>query len=502
MKSNALSRLEISKEEFRKLGYLLVDQISEFIDSIDKRPVTTGESPEEITKVIGTAPLPEHGASPEDILKRASELLFNHSLLNGHPKFYGYITSSAAPVGALADMLAAAVNPNVGANILSPSATGIENQTISWLAELIGLPSSYGGILVSGGNMANLTAFLAAIAAKAPGNLKSDGLAGIREKMVFYCSKATHAWIEKAAILFGLGTGSIRWIDTINGNRMDLVSLSDTIISDVSNGLRPFMVIGNAGDVSTGAIDDLDAIAVICRKHDLWFHVDGAYGLPASVVPELKDQFKGITEADSVAIDPHKWLYVPLEAGCTLVKDPDSLKRAFSTHPVYYNFHEEDPLIHNYYEYGLQNSRGFRALKVWCTLQQTGRSGYVDLIRENIRLSEMLFEYADDHPEIETFTHSLSIVTFRYKPADHDYSGDKLNELNEKLLNALQEGGELFLSNAVLDGKYCLRTCIVNFRTGEEDIKETIDIIAREGRKIHSVWRQEAIAEKIAEAGS
>jgi aromatic-L-amino-acid/L-tryptophan decarboxylase len=378
MKSDALSPVEISKEDFRKLGYQLVDQISEFIDTIDKRPVTTGESPEEITKVIGTEPLPEHGSSPEDIIKRASELLFNHSLLNGHPKFYGYITSSAAPVGALADMLAAAVNPNVGANILSPAATEIENQTISWLAELIGLPSSYGGILVSGGNMANLTAFFAATVDKAPETLKTEGIAGNRKKMVFYCSRATHAWIEKAAILFGLGTGSIRWIDTTDGNRMDLVSLSDTIISDTSNGLHPFMVIGNAGDVSTGAIDDLDAIALICRKHDLWFHVDGAYGLPASVVPEIKEQFKGITEADSVAIDPHKWLYVPLEAGCTLVKDPDSLKRAFSTHPVYYNFHEEDPLIHNYYEYGLQNSRGFRALKVWCTLQQAGRRGYED----------------------------------------------------------------------------------------------------------------------------
>lgn len=496
------SSLEISKEEFRRLGYQLVDSISEFFDGIDKRPVTTGESPAEISEILGTSSLPELGSSPDEILRRATGLLFNHSLLNGHPKFFGYITSSPAPVGALADMVAAAVNPNVGANILSPAATGIEKQTISWLAEFIGLPSNYGGILVSGGNMANFTAFLAARTAKAPEGVKHDGISNIHKKLVFYCSKATHAWVEKATVLFGLGTDAIRWIETRDGNKMNVAALSETVLNDIKLDLLPFMVIGNAGDVSTGAIDDLAAIASVCREYGLWFHVDGAYGLPASVIPEIHDQFSGITDADSIAIDPHKWLYCPLEAGCTLVKDPDSLKRAFSTHPVYYNFGEEDPEIINYYEYGLQNSRGFRALKVWCILQQVGRKGYEELISHDIRMAKLLYALADDNPELEAITQNLSITTLRYRPSDHIYSEERLNELNEKLLNILQEGGELFLSNAVLDGKYCLRACIVNFRTAEKDIEETIQIIVREGKKIHAVWRREALAAKIAEAGS
>lgn len=496
------SSLEISKEEFRRLGYQLVDSISEFIDGIDKRPVTTGESPAEISEILGTSSLPEHGSSPEEILRRASGLLFNHSLLNGHPKFFGYVTSSAAPVGALADLVAAAVNPNVGANILSPVATEIEKQTISWLAEFVGVPSSYGGILVSGGNMANFTAFLAASTAKAPEGVKHDGISGIHKKLVFYCSKATHAWVEKAAVLFGLGTDAIRWIETMDGNRMNVAALSKTVRKDIELELLPFMVIGNAGDVSTGSIDDLSAIASVCREYDLWFHVDGAYGLPASVIPEYHDHFKGITAADSIAIDPHKWLYCPLEAGCTLVKNPDSLKKAFSTHPVYYNFGEEDPEIHNFYEYGLQNSRGFRALKVWCILQQVGRKGFEELISHDIRMSKLMYALAEDNPELEAIIQNLSIATFRYRPSDHNYSEERLNELNEKLLNILQGGGEMFLSNAVIDGKYCLRACIVNFRTREKDVEETIGIIVREGKKIHALWRQEVLAEKIAEVGS
>lgn len=500
MNDIALSPVEISREEFRRIGYQLVDSISEFIGGIDKKPVTSGESPEEVAKIAGRSHLPEEGSSPEIILKKVSEFLFNHSLLNGHPKFFGYITSSPSPIGALADLLAAAVNPNVGANILSPAATEVEKQAVAWLAELIGLPA-YDGILVSGGNMANFTGFLAARIARSPKETKTAGLSAIDKRMVFYCSKATHAWVEKAAILFGLGTDAIRWIDTSAG-MMNISALREAVREDKSNNLLPFMVIGNAGDVSTGATDDLTAIASVCLEYDLWFHVDGAYGLPASVLPHIKDRFIGISSADSVAIDPHKWLYCPLEAGCILVKEPDKLRHAFSTHPVYYNFGEEDTSIRNYYEYGLQNSRGFRALKVWCTLQQVGRRGYESLIDHDIRMAELLFSLAKKNPELEPVTQNLSITTLRFRPSDYSYSEQRLNELNEKLLNELQKGGELFLSNAVIDGRYCLRACIVNFRTREKDIEEAVEIIVREGKRIHETWRKEALAEKVAQTGS
>jgi glutamate/tyrosine decarboxylase-like PLP-dependent enzyme len=310
-----------------------------------------------------------------------------------------------------------------------------------------------------------------------------------------YCSKATHTWIEKAAILFGHGLNSIRWIPTDSDNKMNTEILVETIEEDLKNGENSFIVIGNAGDVSTGVVDNLSAIAGICKTYDLWFHIDGAYGIPAAACPEFKDMFAGITEADSIALDPHKWLYCPLEAGCTLVKNPQHLIDAYSSHPAYYNFGKSadvPPL--NYYEYGLQNSRGFRALKVWLSLKQIGRDGYTNMIKEDIRLSKLLFEKAENHPELEAVTQNLSIATLRYVPLNLDQNEkDKetyLNKLNETLLNELQKKGEVFLSNAVVLDKYCLRGCIVNFRTSEKDIEEIIEIIVREGRRIHKFLQE------------
>ena len=475
----------ISKKDFIEIGYKLIDQLSDFIESIEEKKVTTGESPAEIQEILGSSSIPEDGTSPKDIISRTSELLFNHSLLNGHPKFLGYITSSAAPLGAFADLLAAAVNPNVGAEILSPMATEIERQTVQWLAELIGVSPTYGGILVSGGNMANFTGFLAARTAKAASGLKEEGIRGISENLIIYCSKTTHTWVEKAAIIFGHGSKSIRWIETDAINRMDNDALEQAILADLDNGHKPYLVVGTAGDVSTGVVDDLENIAAVCKKYDLWFNIDGAYGIPAAIIPELHKVFAGVEHADSIALDPHKWLYSPLEAGCILVKNPEHLTDTFSSHPEYYNFKkDEEQMALNYYEYGLQNSRGFRALKVWMTLQQIGRSGYIKMIREDIELSKLLFKLASAHPELEGVTQNLSITTLRYVPKnckDDQY----LNQLNEILLDKLQKGGEAFLSNAIVDDKYCLRGCIVNFRTSKKDIEEIIGIIIREGRIVH-----------------
>lgn len=483
--------IDISRDEFRRIGFQLIERISEFLETIAERPVTAGETPSQLQQIIGSGSLPVQGVSADSLLSNATELLFSHSLLNGHPRFSGYITSSPAPIGALADLLAAVVNPNVGANILSPVATEIEKQTIQWLAELIGFSPSAGGILVSGGNMANFTAFLAGRTVKAPKNIKEDGISNATQKLTVYCSKATHTWIEKAAILFGLGTKAIRWIQTDQANKMDNQSLEHTINSDLKQGCQPLMVIGTAGDVSTGAVDDLKGIADICKRYNLWFHVDGAYGAPAAAVPEFMTMFEGIESADSIALDPHKWLYSPLEAGCTLVRNPHHLIETFSSHPVYYNFsNDEEPATLNFYEYGLQNSRGFRALKVWLALQQVGKSGYQRMITEDIQLSRLMFDLAARHPELEAVTQSLSITTLRYIPQNLAMEGNEketyLNKLNEQLLNELQHGGKVFLSNALVNGKYCLRSCIVNFRTTANAIRETVEIIVEAGRKIHA----------------
>ena len=419
MKNEREDSIQINKEEFRKIGYELIDTISEFIDNISDKPVTTSKTPKELQQLLGSSSLPKNGLPAEQLLASSSKLLLENSLFNGHPKFFGFITSSPTPIGALADLLAAAVNPNVGGQILSPMATEIEKQTIRWLAEFIGVLPSYGGVLVSGGNMANFTAYLAARTAKAPKSIKEEGLASMSKQLITYCSKSTHTWIDKAATLFGHGSNSVRWIATDDTNKMNISILEETIQEDIKNGHQPFMVVGTAGDVSTGIVDNLEAIAAICKAEDLWFHIDGAYGVPAAVIPELKNLFKGLEDADSIALDPHKWLYSPLEAGCTLVKNPQHLIDTYSSHPEYYNFSltEEGGSV-NYFEYGLQNSRGFRALKVWLALQQIGSSGYAKLIKEDIELSEYLFELAKQHEELEAVTQNLSITTLRYIPKD------------------------------------------------------------------------------------
>jgi aromatic-L-amino-acid decarboxylase len=496
MNTKRSTPIDISKNDFKHIGHNLIDSIAEFNDSIQEKSVTLGKNPEEIQNLLKLRNFPVDGESPSALIEKASKLLFDNSLFNGHPKFMGYITASAAPIGALGDLLAATVNPNCGAFTLSPMATEIEKQTIQWLAEFIGVSPDSGGILVSGGNMANFTAFLAARTAKAPTNFKKEGLSAAA-KMITYCSKTTHTWIEKASILFGHGSNSVRWIPTDSNNKMDLKLLEESINKDKAKGLNPFMVVGTGGDVSTGTVDNLKGIASICKSFDLWFHVDGAYGVPAAILPENEHLFKGIKEADSIAMDPHKWLYSPLEAGCTLVKNPKHLIDTYSSHPEYYNFTNTNA-SQNFYEYGLQNSRGFRALKVWLMLQQVGRSGYEKMIREDIELAKLMYEKADNHPQLEAKTHNLSITTFRFIPEQYPENiSDKnayLNELNQELDTSLQNGGKLFVSNAIINDQYYLRSCIVNFRTSQKDIEEVIEIIIEEGNKLNNIKLKTQVA--------
>ena len=492
--TNREAPLEIQGDEFRKLGHQLVDQIAEFLDELPQRPVTTDESPQAIRGLLGSDTLPENGLPAQDLFDETADLLFDHSLFNGHPRFWGYITSSAAPIGMLADFLAAAVNPNVGAAVLSPMASEVEAQTIRWIADLIGYPRNCGGTLVSGGNMANFVCFLAARKAKATWDLKEEGLSTENQRLIAYVSKETHTWIDKAAELFGLGAKSVRWIETNANQQMDLDALEKQIIADRSANYLPFLVVGTAGTVSTGATDSLPEIAALCKKYDLWFHVDGAYGAPAAVLPEAASELVGLREANSIALDPHKWLYSPLEAGCALVRDPRHMVETFSHHPSYYHFDgtREDPPI-NYYEFGLQNSRGFRALKVWLGLRQVGRAGYVRMIRDDIALAQALYSVVDTYPDLQAATQNLSITTFQFVP--RDLPGESaaveayLNELNEALLSRIQKGGEAFVSNAVIEGKYLLRACIVNFRTTLADIEALPEIVVRLGKQLDAEMR-------------
>jgi glutamate/tyrosine decarboxylase-like PLP-dependent enzyme len=484
--------LGLRPNEFRRAAHALVDQIADFLAGVPAGPVTPAESAGAVRSALGAADLPESGSELGPLVAETARLLFQHSLLNGHPRFWGYVTSSPAPVGMLGDFLAAAVNPNCGAWQLSPMATEIEAQTIRWIAELVGYPTSCGGLMVSGGNMANITALFTALAAEDPDGRQRGRSRDGRGPARVYASAETHTWLQKAAALAGIGSDAVHWIAAGDDQRIDVAELRAALARDLAAGERVAMVVGNAGTVSTGAVDPLAEIAALCRDTGVWFHVDGAYGGFAAALPDASPDLRALALADSVALDPHKWLYSPLEAGCVLVRDPQALRRAFSYHPPYYHFGAE---VTNYFDHGPQNSRGFRALKVWLGLRHAGRSGYVGMIGTDVALAGLLFREVQQQPELEAHTLNLSIATFRYIPPDLRARRDDaevvayLDELNERLLERMEQSGEAFVSNAVVRGRFLLRACIVNFNTAEADVRALPPLAVRLGREVDGELR-------------
>jgi aromatic-L-amino-acid decarboxylase len=491
--------IEIGREEFRAIGHELVDTLADLLANVGERPVAREQEPADINALLPKQ-LPEQGSDAGALLRETARILIDRSTFTSHPQFYGYINGSVAPIGALADLLASGINPNVGGWSLSPVATEIEKQAVRWVSELIGFPTSGGGLFVSGGNMANMVCFLAARAAQSTPDVRTRGLSAAAPRLTAYASRETHTWIQKAADLFGLGTDSIRWIETDAQQRIDVDVLRRRITDDLADGYQPFMVVGTAGTVSTGAVDPLRALRQLCDEFKIWLHIDGAYGALAAVVPDADPDLKALATADSVAVDPHKWLYVPFEAGCALVRDPAALINAFSYRPAYYHFEgkEDDPRT-SFYELGMQNTRGFRALKVWLAIRQAGRAGYQQMIGDDIALSKLMYSEAARHPELEAVSQGLSIATFRYIPAElraraHEpVIAEYLNELNTALLSHLQTSGDLFVSNAVLNGKYVLRACITNWRTTEEHVRAVPEIVASVGRQLHGHMKKQVI---------
>lgn len=490
------SVLDMPAEQFRSVGHELIDRIAEFYGSLGDRDLTRAADPAEIRELLGGAELPEDGMDASRLLAEVAPLLFDHSLHNGHPKFMGYITSSAGPLGALADLLAAALNANLARWELSPVASEIEARAVRWVADFIGYGRDVSGLMVSGGNMANFAAFVAARTAKVPWDIRKDGNYADSRRPTAYVSAEAHTWIQKAADVCGLGAEGIRWIDTDDRGRLRLDLLRQQITADRDDGRLPILVVGTAGSVSLGVIDPLRELAALCKEQDLWLHVDGAYGAPAAALPEAPDDLHALALADSVAVDPHKWLYCPIEVACVMTKHAQALESAFSFHPEYYRLAGRKASGTNYYELGMQNTRGFRALKVWLMFRAAGRSGYRDSIREDCRLAGRLYELVERHAEFSSHAVNLSIVTFRYVPLD--LRGTTLQQvetyldtLNQAVLAELQAGGKLFLSNAVVNGHYLLRACIVNFRTSEDDIESVPDMISETGRRLDRELRPE-----------
>ena len=481
--------IAISSEEFRKLGYEVVDSLATLFAGMRERPVAAGTTPSAIREQLGQGSIPESGEEPGRILESATDILFRNSTFNGHPKFFGYITAPAAPIGVLGELLAAGVNANVGAWSLSPVATEIERQTVSWIADFIGFPTSCGGVFVSGGNMANMVCMLVARSAKLS-KLSAAGEISINDKFRIYASSETHTWIEKAIDIMGMGRNAFRKIPADEMRRIRMDALREAVAEDVKAGLIPLAIIGTAGTVSTGNIDPLREIQALCDEEGIWFHVDGAYGAPAAALPDASDDLKALAGADSVAVDPHKWLYAPLEAGCSLIRDQSYLRETFAHHPPYYHFGEaEGEPVFNFHEFGPQNSRGFRALKVWLALRHVGRAGYVKMIQDDCDLARLMFDVVSASEYLDPVSCELSITTFAFVPPGLPEAPERaeyLNELNTELLSELQQNGEVYFSNAVVEGRFLLRACIVNFRTSAEDVVKSIEIVVRTGLALHS----------------
>lgn len=497
-RNSGTSALDMSAAEFRSIGHQLIDRIAEFYESLPARSLTPAKSRSEIVDAIGTGSLPETGTDAGALLAEVAPLIFDNSLHNGHPRFVGYISASAAPLGALADLLAASVNANLAKWELSPVASEIEAQTVRWLAELIDYPGDCGGLMVSGGNSANLHGFIAARQAAAGWDLRREGLYGDPRRLTAYVSNDTHTWIQKAAEMCGLGATSVRWIDCDDQGRIDPAALAARIEEDRREGCQPFLVVGTAGTVGTGAIDPLRELAQFCREQQIWFHIDGAYGALAACLPEAPDDLHALGLADSVTVDPHKWLHNPIEAACILTREPDALSKAFEFRPDYYEFIDDGESGIEYYQHGLQNTRGFRALKVWLGLRAAGIDGYRASMRDDIALARLLHDIVASNPDFEARSLNLSIATFRFAPAairgDGEQVAGYLNALNKAIVAEVQASGRAFISNAIVNGDYLLRTCVVNFRTTDEDIRAVVGLIENIGNELDRRMRPAGLA--------
>ena len=444
-------------------------------------------------------PLPEQGTPFDDVLAFVRENVMPYPMGNSHPRFYGFINATADPVGIMADFLASGMNSNCWGG--DHAATHVEQTVVRWLAEMLGYPVGAEGILVSGGSMANFTALAVARRAMTPGNVREDGVGAVREdgvgagagRLTVYASDQVHSCVDKAVDLLGIGTNQLRKLESGPDFRIPVDGLEAAIAADRRAGFRPAIVVGNAGTVNTGAIDPLDRLADVCAREKLWFHVDGAYGALASMVPALAPLFAGMGRADSLAVDPHKWLYVPYEAGATLVRDTGHFAATFRRFPEYLAADPESPFPGPawFAERGVELSRGFKALKVWMGLKVHGRRAYAAQIESDVRLAQFLAAEVDRRPDFERLADAvLSIANFRWRPADRALSDAELDRINRKIINRLVGDGAFFLAPTILKGRSALRVAITNFRTSEADLTALLDEAARLGRELASGERQ------------
>jgi glutamate/tyrosine decarboxylase-like PLP-dependent enzyme len=469
--------IDMTPDQFRTLGYRAVDLIAEQLAAQPTAPCRR-TMPDVLRQSLLDQPLPSTGRDPDQVLDAVAEYILPYPMGNNSPRFFAWVNSPAAPLGALAELLAGSLNASVAGG--DHAATYVEHAVLRWLKQLLGFPAASGGLLISGGSMANLVGLAVMRFVKAQGAIRARGFQDESAPMVVYTSTQGHSCIEKAVELLGIGHDSLRKIPTDREYRIDLDLLKAQIAADRAAGLRPACVAASAGTVNTGAIDPLDALADLCAAEQLWFHIDGAYGGVGVLAEQTAGLYAGMERADSLAIDPHKWLYMPVECGCIFVRDAQAMRDTFSLTPPYLR---DDTSLPWFSEFGPQQTRGFRALKLWMVLQQVGEQGYRQMISRDIALARALQARIQAHPDLELVAAGpLSISCFRYAPS----GAPDLDVLNRRLLDLVQRQGQVFLTSTQLDGMLVLRACNVNFRTTEADLDVLLDAIVQAGRQVRS----------------
>lgn len=458
----------------------------EYEGTIRDRPVNVATTSQSIRELLDPE-LPEQPCDAEQVIGDFERVLLAHSRHNAHPRMFGYVQSSGIPIAAAADLLASTLNANVTAWRSAPAATEIERLTIDWIKQILGYPMDSFGLFVSGGSMANLCGLAAARAAKASIDVRKSGAQGLQQPMCVYASQQTHHSVVKAAGILGIGQDNVRLIPVDDRFHIDLTALERTIETDKAAGYQPFCVVGNGGTVNTGAFDPLKPLSEIAWKHGLWLHVDGSYGGFAALSSTAKPLFEGLAEADSVALDPHKWLYLPLDCGCVLYRRAEDARRAFAHEAEYTRVWQQAPdEAFAFWDFGPELSRRFRALKVWMTLRMVGTKALGESIESNIQCARLLESLVNQSEDLQMLAPvKLSIFCFRYlaeqfrgRPLTEREEAD-VDSFNERLMVALQADGSSYVSNARLRGRFALRGCVLNYRTTEDDMRLLVEDVRR-----------------------
>ena len=472
-------------DEFRRYAHELVEWIADFLAKIDDIPVLPDISPGELrTQLPSTAP--ERGESMKTILEDVDRLILPAMTHWNHPNFHAYFSISGSGPGILGEFLAAAFNINAMLWKSCPAATELEQVVLDWLRQMLGLPASFKGVVYDTASVSTLHAVAAAREHLAHLQIRQKGMAGRPDipRLRLYTSEQAHSSVDKAALTLGLGLEGIRKIPTDAAFRMKPEALEQAIAEDRRHGWLPFCVVATVGTTSTTSIDPIPDIADICERERLWLHVDAAYGGSAAVVPELRHILDGCDRADSIVVNPHKWLFVPIDFSAFYTRKHSVLKQAFSLVPEYLRT-REDEIVENYMDYGIQLGRRFRALKLWFVLRYFGQEGIAERIRKHIQLAQLLADWIDGHPDFERMAPvPFSTVCFRAHPAGID-DDRVLNTLNQNLLDTINHTRRIFLSHTRLHEKFVLRFAIGNIRTGKQHIEKAWDIIQQAWKQVY-----------------